>query len=132
MKENHKTNPNKRVYDLEARLIKFSLMIIKLVEMLPSGQSARLIGSQLLRSGTSPALNYAEAQVAESKADFIHKMSISLKELKESQVAILIIKGKSLVNDSQYVIDCCNECSELVAIFIASVRTARKNAQSRS
>ncbi len=131
MKENNKTNTNKRVFDLEARLIAFSLMIIKLVEILPADRSARLLGSQLLRSGTSPALNYAEAQVAESSADFIHKMSIALKELKESQVTLLIIKGRTIVDNSQYVIDCCNECSELVAIFLASVRTARKNAQSR-
>lgn len=128
MKKLPNLNPNKRVYDLEERLIKFSLMIIDLVEMLPNSSSAKVIKSQLLRSGISPSLNYAEAQVAESKADFIHKMRICLKELKESQVCLLIIKGTAMINDSKFVIDCCNECSELVAIFIKCIDTARKNA----
>jgi len=75
-------------YDLEDRLIEFSLMIIEIVEELPNTKAGNHLGGQVLRSGTSPALNYAEAQSAESKNDFIHKMKICLKELRETFVAL--------------------------------------------
>jgi len=78
-------------YDLEERLIQFALLIIDIVEMLPNTRAGNHIAGQLIRSGTSPAFNYAEAQVAESRDDFIHKMKICLKELKETHIAVQII-----------------------------------------
>ena len=78
-------------YDLEERLIQFALLIIDIVEMLPNTRAGNHIAGQLIRSGTSPAVNYGEAQVAESRDDFIHKMKICLKELKETHIAVQII-----------------------------------------
>ena len=78
-------------YDLEERLIQFALLIIDIVEKLPNTRAGNHIAGQLIRSGTSPAFNYGEAQVAESRDDFIHKMKICLKELKETHIAVQII-----------------------------------------
>lgn len=75
-------------YDLEERLIQFALLIIDIVEMLPNTRAGNHIAGQLIRSGTSSAFNYGEAQVAESRDDFIHKMKICLKELKETHIAV--------------------------------------------
>ncbi len=77
-----------REYDLEDRLIDYAVRIIKLSEALPETKAGKHVSSQILRSGTSPAPNYGEAQSAESKADFIHKLKVSLKELREISVAI--------------------------------------------
>jgi len=82
----------------------------------------------LIRSGTSPALNYGEAQVAESRNDFIHKMKICLKELKESKIALLIIKRKPLIIDNPKLDFTISECNELIAIFLKSIETASINA----
>ena len=114
-------------YDLEERLIKFSLLVIDIVEMLPNTRTGNHIAGQLLRSGTSPAFNYGEAQVAESRNDFIHKMKICLKELKETHVALQIVSRKSLVKDFSVVDRSITECKELIAIFVSSIETARKN-----
>ena len=73
-----------RRYDLEERLIEFASQIIDITEMLPKTLAGNHLGGQLLRSGTSPALHYGEAQAAESPADFIHKMKVCLKELRET------------------------------------------------
>ena len=73
-------------YDLEDRLIEFAVRIIALIESLPKTKVGKHVGGQLLRSGTSPAPNYGEAQGAESRSDFIHKMKICLKELRETRV----------------------------------------------
>lgn len=78
----------------------------------------------MLRSGTFPALNYGEAQAAESKKDFIHKIKVVLKELRESHICIRIIERKEMHKDAALVSRAKNECQELVRIFIASVVTA--------
>ncbi|MGB6928154.1 MAG: four helix bundle protein, partial [Syntrophobacteria bacterium] len=75
----------KQTYDLEERLLEYSVRIIKIVEQLPNTRAGNHVAGQLLRSGTSPYPNHGEAQVAESPKDFIHKLRISLKELRESQ-----------------------------------------------
>ena len=116
-------------YDLEERLIQFALLIIDIVEMLPNTRVGNHIAGQLLRSGTSPAFNYGEAQVAESRDDFIHKMKICLKELKETNIALQIIRRKPLVNDptKSGTDRAIAECKELISIFVKSIETARKN-----
>ena len=114
-------------FDLEERLIQFALLMIATVELLPSTKIGGHIGGQLLRSGTSPAFNYGEAQVAESRDDFIHKMKICLKELKETHVALQIVKRKPLVSDQNEMDKTIAECKELISIFVKSIETARKN-----
>ena len=116
-----------RKYDLEDRLIEFSLRIIEIVEILPNTRVGNHIAGQLLRCGTSPAFNYGEAQVAESPDDFIHKMKICLKELKETLVALKIIRRKPLVSDLTIVDKAITESKELISIFVTSIKTARKN-----
>ncbi|MDZ4822597.1 MAG: four helix bundle protein [Flavobacteriales bacterium] len=115
-------------YDLDERLIDFAALIIDYVEELPSAKGANHLGGQLLRSGTSPALNYAEAQAAESIDDFIHKMKICLKELRESRNCLRILSKKQYLSIERTTI-LLNECTELIRIFVKSLQTAkaRKN-----
>jgi len=87
-----------RKFDLEERLIDFAVLIIEISESLNNTRASNHIGGQLVRSGTSPALHYGEAQSAESRNDFVHKLKILLKELRESLVALKIIKRVSLTN----------------------------------
>ena len=117
----------KRKFDLQERLIDFSISIMEISESLHSTFAAKHIGSQLLRSGTSPALNYGEAQSAESPADFIHKMKICLKELRETYVGLKIITRKPLTSKPGIVDKSVAECNELIAIFVKSIQTANKN-----
>ncbi len=114
-------------YDLENRLIDFAVRIIKLVESLPQSPAGNHIGGQLLRSGTSPAPNYGEAQSAESRKDFIHKMKVCLKELRETRVWLIILRRLGLLGDSKELEWFVAECNELISIFVASIRTATKN-----
>jgi four helix bundle protein len=81
----------------------------------------------LLRSGTSPALNYGEAQSAESRNDFIHKLKIALKELRESYNSLQIIQRAELSNNVQLIEQTSKECNELIAILVKSIETAQKN-----
>jgi four helix bundle protein len=112
-----------KAQELEDRLVDFAVMVIGVVELLPSSKAGNHIGGQMIRSGTSPAPNYGEARRAESRRDFIHKMKISLKELRETIIWLKIISRKQLVDDS-LVSTVIAECDELIAIFIASTRTA--------
>lgn len=118
---------NARIYDLEERLIEFSLLVIRIVEILPDNKIGNHIGGQLLRSGTSPAFNYGEAQSAESSNDFIHKMKVCLKELRETKISLKIIKRKPLLSSTEIIDKTFKECDELVAIFVKSIATAVKN-----
>jgi four helix bundle protein len=116
-----------RKYDLENRLIDFAVFIIKVVDQMPNSKAGNHLANQLVRSGTSSALNYGEAQSAESSNDFIHKMSIILKELRETFVCLKLIKMASLNNSVQELEKVLNENNELIAIFVKSIETARKN-----
>ncbi|MFN9819945.1 MAG: four helix bundle protein [Akkermansiaceae bacterium] len=110
--------------ELEDRLIDFAVMVIGVVEALPSSKAGNHIGGQMIRSGTSPAPNYGEARSAESRKDFIHKMKISLKELRETVIWLKIISRKGLA-DELVTSGAIKECGELIAIFISSTKTAR-------
>lgn len=112
--------------ELEDRLIDFAVMIIGVVESLPQTKAANHISGQLIRSGTSPAPNYAEARGAESKNDFSHKLKISLKELRESLVWLKILSRKQL-GDSSSVSASIVECNELISIFVSSSKTNDRN-----
>ena len=109
--------------DLETRLIDFAAEIIDIIELLPNSRVGNQIAGQLVRSGTSPAANYAEARSAESRRDFIHKMRIALKELRETQVWLRIVERKKL-GDSVVLKKVNSECDELIAIFVTSIKTA--------
>jgi four helix bundle protein len=108
---------------LEDRLIDFAVLIIGVVEALPASKAGNHIANQLIRSGTSPAPNYGEARSGESRKDFIHKMKISLKELRETMIWLKIIDRKCL-GDCHELRSALAECSELIAIFVSSTRTA--------
>lgn len=113
-------------FDLEDRLIEFAARCIKVATALPNVKAGLHLSDQLTRSGTSPALNYGEAQAAESRKDFIHKMKICLKELREACICLrIIVRAEMLDADSlQSLID---ETDELLSIFVTSINTAKKN-----
>ena len=115
-----------RKYDLEDRLIDYAVRIIRLSEKLPESRAGKHIAGQLLRSGTAPAPNYGEAQSAESSNDFIHKIKIALKELRESRIWLKIIVKAELIQES-HLKTLQEESDELTAILFKSVDTARKN-----
>jgi len=110
-------------FDIEDRLIHFASSVIQISESLPDLKSAQHLGGQLLRSGTAPALMYGEAQAAESKNDFIHKMKMALKELRETSVCLRIIHLRRYLN-SEDVPALLRENFELIAIFVKSIKTA--------
>ncbi len=112
---------------MEDRLISFAVMLYGVCENIEEGFIGTNLVNQLIRSGTSSALNYAEAQSAESRKDFIHKTSIVLKELRESGYNLSIIKQSGISKDEEKVQEAINECQELIAIFYRSVETARNN-----
>ena len=114
-------------YDLEDRLINFAVRIIKLAEELPNTYIGNHIKGQILRSGTAPAPNYGEAQSAESRQDFIHKVKLSLKELKETRVWLKIIIKAELIVPSSKIIPLLKENEELISILFTSIETAKKN-----
>ena len=122
-----KENKNRK-YDLQDRLLDFSVRIINVVEALPNTRAGNHIAGQLIRCGTSPAPNYGEAQSAESRKDFIHKIKIVLKELRETDVWLNIIQRRKLFSKSNNKLHALIvECNELISIFVTSVKTAKKN-----
>jgi four helix bundle protein len=116
-----------RKFDLEERLIEFAAIIIEVTESLANTRAGNHLAGKLVRSGTSPALQYGEAQSAESRNDFIHKLKILLKELRESLVALKRICKVSLSSKLELVASGMNECNQLISIFVKSVETASKN-----
>jgi len=116
-----------RKFDLEDRLVEFGVKISEIVELLPNNRSGNYIANQLIRSGLSPALNNGEAQSAESRSDFIHKMKIVLKELRESSVSLKIIKRLSLLKQQEKLAPIMDEVQQLISIFVKSIATAQKN-----
>ena len=122
---------NERQYDLEERLLEFSVKIIRIVEALPRSRTGNHIAKQLLRSGTSPYANHGEAQGAESSKDFIHKMRICLKELRESERWLKLMHRIPLIEPPEKMTAILNETEELIKIFATSIRTAKSNCKKR-
>jgi len=110
-----------RNFDLQERLIDYAVRVMAVVESLTDSAAGGHIAGQLIRAGTSPAANYGEAQSAESRKDFIHKMKIALKELRETHVWLLIIQRKPLIEPL------IEESNELISIFVTSIATAQRN-----
>ena len=114
-------------YDLEDRLVKFAVMIITLAESLEDSYAGKYVAGQIIRSGISSALNYGEAKSAESTNDFVHKMKVALKELRETYISLLIIQAKPLTKKEELLLQCLKEGNELISIFVKSIQTAVKN-----
>ena len=114
-----------RSYDLQDRLVDFAVRIIKLSETLPETKAGKHVSTQILRSGTSPAPNYGEAQSAESKADFVHKLKVALKELRETEIWIKIITKAEMIKPASQMVPLLQETDELIAILFASIETAK-------
>lgn len=115
-------------YDLEERLINFASDAIDVSESLPKTLAGNHIASQLVRSSTSPALHYGEAQGAESRNDFIHKMKVCLKELRETFNCMRLIRKKNWFSESKLDL-MIKENNELISIFVSSLKTAQLNAK---
>ena len=113
-------------YDLEDRLIDFAVRIIRLTEALPNTKAGNHVAGQILRSGTSPAPNYGEALAAESQADFVHKLKISLKELRETEIWLKIIAKAKMVSSAKQLAPLLTETDELSAILFTSIQTAKQ------
>ena len=113
--------------ELEVRTKQFALDLIDLVERLPAGRAGYVVGRQLLRSGTSIGANYREANRAESKNDFIHKVGISTKEAAETEFWLeLVAESKHLKTTGSS--EVLSESRELLAILISIGRNSKKNA----
>ena len=118
---------SKRVYDLEDRLLEFAAMIIELVESLPNTRAGNHVAGQLLRCGTSPLSNHGEVEAAESRKDFLHKLRICLKELRETKRWLRLLgRTRTLATPTNFAA-VFNEVEELIRIFVASIRTAQRN-----
>ena len=118
-------------YDLEDRLVDYSCRMIDVVEALPNSRAGNYIAGQLIKSCISPTFNYGEVQAAESRNDFIHKLGIVLKELKECRSALKIIRKKRLIVPESKLDGIYKETEELIAIIAKSIETANKNNPSK-
>ena len=113
--------------ELEDRLVNFAVSIFLVVDKLPKTFAGKHMGEQLIRSSSSAAMNYCEAQAAESKNDFIHKMKVVLKELRETFISLKIVDKSKMLPSSSNVDRELKENNELIAIFVKSTFTARNN-----
>jgi four helix bundle protein len=113
--------------EIEMRLVDFAATSIRFAAIIKKDQLFKGLADQIIRSSTSCALNYGEAQNAESKKDFIHKSSIVLKELRETHINLQIIYRTERYNQVEILNGLIREADELLAIFTSSVLTAKKN-----
>jgi len=117
------------LYDLEDRLLEFAANIIELTESLENTRAGNHVAGQLLRCGTSSLSNHGEVEAAESRRDFLHKLRICLKELRETKRWLRLVgRVKKLGSPANFTI-CINEIEQLIQIFVASIRTAERNAK---
>lgn len=121
-----------RKYDLEDRLVEYSCRMIDVVEALPNTRAGNYIAGQLIKSCMSPTFNYGEVQGAESRNDFVHKLAVVLKELKECRSALKIIMKKELIKPISKLEGIYKETEELIAIMAKSIETANKNKLSKT
>ena len=117
-----------RRYDLEERLLDYAAEVVALTNQLPANRAGNHIAAQILRSGTSPYPNHGEAEDAESRDDFIHKLKICLKELRETLRWARLVRRKAYAKDDPTLVFVLGEADELIRIFYSSIQTARRNA----
>ncbi|MET2985713.1 four helix bundle protein [Aureibaculum conchae] len=114
--------------DLENRVINFSVLIINICDNLKTSYASNYYGNQLIRSSGASALNYGEARSAESPKDFVHKMGICLKELRESYNCLRIIDKANLYKGNQNKMEeVLDENNQLISIFVTSIKTSKNN-----
>jgi len=116
-------------FELEERLIDFAANVILFTNHIEKSFAGNHLTGQIIRSSTSPALNYGEAQSAESNKDFVHKMGICLKELRETNNCLKIIERAKLHSNLKMLDELKVEVNELISIFVASIKTSKKNAE---
>src|SRR3954468_17813656 len=115
-------------YDLEERLLNFTADVVRLADSLPNTKAGNHIAGQLLRCSTSPLANHGEVEAAESRKDFLHKLRICLKELRETWRWLRLI-GRLELRQAEQLRATLAEVEELIRIFAASVRTTERNAK---
>ena len=120
-----------RIYDLGDRLLEFSISVGHIVKRLPGDRVGSHVAGQLLRSGTAPAAHYAEARGAESRRDFVHKMKLALKELRESRFWLQFATRMNLCSTADLQAS-AHECDELTAIFVRSIKTATSRSREQA
>lgn len=113
--------------ELEERLIDFSVKIIDICAHLTKSKASGIIEGQIIRSGTSCTLNYGEAIGAESSKDFLHKIQIVLKELRETYLGLRILKKAALCELQPLLDNGIDENNQLIGIFVKSVNTLRNS-----
>lgn len=121
---------NQRKFDLEDRFVNYTCTMIDVIERLPNNRAGNYIAGQLIKSCHSPTFNYGEAQAAESRNDFIHKMGLILKELKECRTALKIIRRKEMIKSEEILEEAYKETEELIAIIGKSISTAKNKNKS--
>jgi four helix bundle protein len=126
---NHGVTRRARHYDLEDRLLDFAVSVVELTESFPNSRAGNHIAAQLLRCGTSPLSNHGEVVAAESRTDFIHKLRICLKELRETRRWLRLAARLKKLGPLSGLPVCLSEIDELIRIFAASIRTAETNAK---
>ena len=122
-------NATDKRYDLEERLLEYSACLVRLVERMKPTRAGYHVGGHVLRASTSAFFNHGEAESAESPGDFVHKMGVCLKELRETKRALRLVHRVPLIQEPTEVTPVLAETEELIRIFFASIRTARKNAR---
>jgi four helix bundle protein len=119
-------------FDLEERMLLHASRIVALYDSLPAGSGAKQIGNQLIRSGTSPYLHHGEVEAAESLDDFVHKLKVCLKELRETWRALRLLLQVGGLRDKSEGTALIDETQQLIRIFYQSIRTARSRSNDRS
>ena len=122
----------KRRFDLEERMLAHAARIVALYDALPTGSGAKQVGNQFIRSGTSPYLHHGEVEAAESLDDFVHKLKICLKELRETWRALRLLQRIAALRDAAEVDSLIDETHQLIRIFFQSIRTARSRGETTS
>jgi four helix bundle protein len=114
-------------YDLEERLLEFAVRIIRVTEAMIRSRAGTYVADQLLRAGTSPYGHHGEVEGAESRDDFIHKLKVCYKELREARRWLRLVRRTPLVKNPESIEEILGESEQLVRIFSASIRTAQTN-----
>jgi four helix bundle protein len=131
MSEERGEKKGEKYRDLSERLLQFAARIIRVAAALPKSDAGQVIRGQMLASGTSVGANYEEACGAESRSDFVHKMRIVLKELRETRYWLRLILAAEFLPKSRLA-GICAEADELVAIMVKSVKTARGTSDAKN
>lgn len=114
---------------LKVKSYQFAIQIIKIVRYLQNEQKEYVLSRQIMRSGTAIGALIREAEFAQSKVDFIHKMSIALKEANETLYWISLLKDSSYTDDENFM-SLNSTCNELIALLVSIVKTSKKNLKS--